>query len=249
MKDKIKFLLNMLLKLVSNEAREKAEGIQKFIEQNIKENERSFDDEQAIWQAARQYEEIPVVDNIYYEMLVNDLKLALCEFSKTPKFAKILADEYVTDAKEEDIRNGDVGLTKLYHLLEKGREYEDKIIEKIQEYITNNYQVVDDENDNEKIIDILSEIDFDYYINDLDTHFYVNGEDVTNSPMETIEMTMLHAVQYNHQLNYEEIVDYVAKELFNVQLNVELVEKDEVMFIIKETKIHPKQENAHKFGM
>lgn len=240
----------MLLTLVSNEARRKTEGIQKFIEQNVKENERSFDDDQAIWREARQYEEMPVVDNIYYDMLANDLRMALCEFSKTPKFAQILADEYVTDAKEENIRIGDTGLTKLYHLLEKGSEYEDKIIDKIKEYITNNYQKInDDENDNEKIIDILSEINFDYYINDLDTHFYLNGEEIIDSPMETIEMTMLNAVQYNHQLNYEEIVDYVAKELFNVQLNIELVEKDEIMFIVKETKIPPKQENTHKFGM
>lgn len=239
----------MLLKLVSNEAREKTEGIQEFIEQNVKENERSFDDEQAIWQEARQYEEMPIVDNIYYDMLANDLKTALCEFAKTPKFAKILAYEYVDDAKEEDIRIGDSGLTKLYHLLEKGREYEDEIIDKIQEYITNNYQIVNDENDNEKIIDILSEISFDYYINDLDTHFYLNGEDVINSPMEIIEMTMLHSVQYNNQLNYEEMVDYVAKELFGVKLNVELVEKDEIMFIVKETKIPLKQENTNKLGM
>lgn len=239
----------MLLKLVSNEARQKTEGIQKFIEQNVKENERTFDDEQYIWREARQYEEMPIVDNIYYDMLANDLKTALCEFSKTPKFAKILAYEYVDDAKEEDIRIGDSGLTKLYHLLEKGREYEDEIIEKIQEYITNNYQVVNNENDNEKIIDILSEISFDYYINDLDTHFYLNGEDVINSPMETIEMTMLHAVQYNNQLNYEEIVDYVAKELFGVKLNVELVEKDEIMFLVKETKVNPKQENSNKITM
>ena len=238
----------MLLKLVSNEAREKTEGIQEFIEQNVKENERSFDDEQAIWQEARQYEEMPIVDNIYYDMLANDLKTALCEFAKTPKFAKILAYEY-DDAKEEDIRIGDSGLTKLYHLLEKGREYEDEIIDKIQEYITNNYQIVNDENDNEKIIDILSEISFDYYINDLDTHFYLNGEDVINSPMEIIEMTMLHSVQYNNQLNYEEMVDYVAKELFGVKLNVELVEKDEIMFIVKETKIPLKQENTNKLGM
>lgn len=77
MKDK-KFLLNMLLTLVSNEARRKTEGIQKFIEQNVKENERSFDDDQAIWCEARQYEEMPVVDNIYYDMLANDLRMALC---------------------------------------------------------------------------------------------------------------------------------------------------------------------------
>lgn len=109
--------------------------------------------------------------------------------------------------------------------------------------------VNNDENSNEKIIDILSEINFDYYINDLDTHFYLNGEEIIDSPMETIEMTMLNAVQYNHQLNYEEIVDYVAKELFGVKLNVELVEKDEIMFLVKETKIPLKQENTNKLGM
>lgn len=225
----------MNLQLVSDYAIEKTDDICQFVSTNLPEDQQRFDNREEIWSIAREYQDIPNTDNIFYNLLYHDFLAAVKNFVQTPNFAKTMAYQYVYDSNEKDVRMNDAGLVKLHYLLgkDKGVEFEDDIISGIQEYLMNHYNLAEIfEND----------VDVSSYINDADTHFYLNGEDVISESVDGIECVLLNAFLYDTSINLENIVDYVAKEKFNLKLDTQVDEKDEYSLIVTETEF-PKADN------
>ena len=220
----------MNLQLVSDYAIEKTEDICQFVSTNLPEDQQRFDSREEIWSIAREYEDIPNIDNIFYNLLYHDFLVAVKNFVQTPNFAKTMAYQYIYDSNEKDIRMNDAGLVKLHYLLGKDKcvEFEDEIISGIQEYLMNHYNLAEIfEND----------VDVSCSINDGATSFDLNGEEVICESVDGIESVLLNAFLYDTSINLENIVDYVAKEKFNLKLDTQVDEKDEYFLIVTASKI------------
>ena len=227
----------MTLQLVSDYAIEKTDGICQFVSANLPKEHQRSDSREEIWSIAREDEEIPDTDNIFYILLYYDFFEAVKNFVQTPKFAQMMAYQYVDDSKEKDVRMNDTGLVKLHYLLGKNIESEDDIISGIQEYLMNHYNLVEIfEND----------VDTSFSINSNATSFELNGEEVICESVDGIESVLLNAFLYDTSINLENIVDYVAKEKFHLKLDTQVDEKDEYSLIVTASKIDVPREVSSK---